>query len=93
MPLYTIIADHDGGLYISQHRARTPASALAKWLQHDNSSNPVHAGPRSTRERLSKELLDADNKLVPLDGCVRVWCTSEIVRGKLLLLNIVETKA
>lgn len=93
MPLYTIIADHDGGLYISQHRARTPALALAKWLQHDNSSNPVHGGRRSTRDRLGKGLLDPDNRLVPLDGCVRVWCTSEIVRGRLLLLNIVETRA
>jgi hypothetical protein len=93
MPLYTIIADHDGGLYISQHRARTPSSALAKWVQHDNSSKPVHRARRSTRERLSQDLLDPDNKLVPLDGCVRVWCTSEIVRGRLLLLNIVETKA
>jgi hypothetical protein len=93
MPLYTIIADHDGGLYTSQHHARTPASALAKWVQHDSSSNPVHGGRRSTRERLSKDLLDLDNKLVPLDGCVRVWCTCEIVRGKLLLLNVVETRA
>ncbi|HEY5914194.1 MAG TPA: hypothetical protein VJA21_26705 [Verrucomicrobiae bacterium] len=93
MPLYTIIAEHDGGTYISQHQARIPGSALAKWLQHDDSSNPVHGRRRSTRERLSKDLLDPDNKLVPLDGCVRVWCTSESVRGKLLLLNIVETKA
>ncbi len=93
MPLYTIIAEHYGGTYVSQHRARTPGSALAKWLQHDDSSNPVHGGRRSIRERLSKDLLDRDNKLVPLDGCVRVWCTSEIVRGRLLLLNIVETKA
>jgi hypothetical protein len=93
MPLYTIIADHDGGLYISQHRARSAALALTRWVLDDNSSKPVHGGRRATRERLRRDLLDPDNRLVPLDGCAHVWCTNEIVRGKLLLLNVVETKA
>ena len=92
MPLYTIIADHAGGLYISQHRARSARLALTKWVQDDNSSKPVHAARRATRQRLRRNLLDPENRLVPLDGCAHVWCTSEIVRGQLLLLNVVETK-
>src|SRR5688572_20347508 len=93
MSLFTIIADHDGGLYIAQHRARSPTAALAKWLQEDDSSKPVHRGRRATKDRLRSDLLDSDNKLVPLDGRVHVWCTTAIVRGTLLLLNVVETKA
>ena len=93
MPLYTIIANHDDGLYISQPRARTAVSALARWVQDDKSSHVIHKGRRSTKERLEKDLLDPKNRLVPLDGCVCVWCASEIVRGKLLLINIVETRA
>ncbi len=68
--------------------------ALAKWVEDDNSSSLVHRRRRSTKERLERDLLDAENnKQTPLDGCVHVWCTGAIVRGKLLLLNIVETKA
>ncbi len=93
MPLYTMIAEHDGGTYISQHRARTVTLALAKWLHDDNSSNLVHRRRRSTRDRLERDLLDPESKPVPVDGCVRAWCTSGVVRGKLLLLHIVETKA
>jgi hypothetical protein len=92
MPLYTIVADHDGGLYVAQHRARSAKSALTKWVQDDDSSKPVHGGRRAARERLRRDLLNPDLRLVPLDGCVRVWCSSELVRGKLLLLNVVETK-
>jgi hypothetical protein len=94
MPLYSMIAEHDGATCISQHRARTVGLALAKWVQDDNSSGPVHRRRRSTKERLERDLLDAENnKLTAVDGCVRVWCTCAIVRGKLLLLDIVETKA
>lgn len=93
MPLYTIIADHDGGTYIAQHRARSATAALAKWLQDDDSGKPIHRGRRATRDRLRSDLLDPDSKLVPLDGRVHVWCTAVIVRNTLLLLNVVETKA
>lgn len=93
MPLYTIIADHDAGVYVAQHRARSATAALAKWLQADDSSKPIHRGRRATRDRLMCDLLGPDSKLVPVDGRVHVWCMSAIVRNTLLLLNVVETKA
>lgn len=34
MPLYTFIADYDGGTYISQVAAENPTAALAAWAQH-----------------------------------------------------------
>jgi hypothetical protein len=93
MPLYTIIADHGGGVYIAQHRARSPAAALAEWIQDDDSSKPIHRGKRVTIDRLRSDLLDPDSKLVPLEGRMHVWCMSANVRNRLLLLNVVETRA
>ena len=91
MPLYTIVADYRGGTYSSQHRARSPRAALSKWLGDDTSSKYVHRGRRATRERLVRGLLDPKGQPMLLDGLVQVWCTTVLVAGTVLLVNIVET--
>ncbi len=91
MPLYTIMAEYVGGTYLAQYRARSPRAAVAKWTQDRDSAAYVVCKRRAALEALQKDLLAPDNHLVPLAGLQRVWCTDALVRGRLLLLHIVET--
>jgi hypothetical protein len=91
MALYTIIADYAGGTYTAQHRATSPRAALTKWVRDSDSAKYVHGRNQAAQEALQRDLTDPDTIPVPLTGLVRVWCASALVRGKLLLLNIVET--
>lgn len=90
MPLFTIIMDYDGGIYISQHRGDSPGNALKTWSKSLNTDTIQNFGPKS-REALLNELLDCNHELVPLNGMLNAWCTSLVVRDKLILLNIVKT--
>jgi hypothetical protein len=91
MPLYTILAEYAGGTYLAQHRARSPRAAVAEWAQDSDCAGYVVRKRRVAQESLQRDLLDPENHLVPVAGLERVWCTDALVRGRLLLLHIVET--
>lgn len=88
MDCYTIIANFDGGTYIAQVHARTPREALVSWANQLDVRAVAGMGPAS-RSRLIEDMIDENP--VPIDGTSSVWCASSLVRGKLMLINLVRT--
>jgi len=86
--LYTIVLDYKGGTYISQVSALSPAAALPKWLSKLKDADLMEWG--ITREELTG--ITKSGNIVPLDGCVSVWCISGSGRRGLVLMNIVATR-
>jgi hypothetical protein len=93
MPLYTFIADYDGGTYISQVTSPDPRTAIFTWAQNFDVEAIPGLGARSKQILLESLREDDEDKMlyVALDGLTSAWCYSIIVRGKLMLINFVET--
>lgn len=87
MALFTVILEFDGGTYISQFQAVSSDDAAVKHA--DYLVGLTGMSTLSTRRRLANGLL-ADRP-VAIEGVRKVWCCSASVRGKLALVNIVET--
>jgi hypothetical protein len=87
--LFTIVMEFDGGTFISQSHGHTPEDALQKWCEDLDSNTIQNFGPKS-KDILVNELLDCNHNLVLLDGMINVWCTSHVIRGKLMLINVIK---
>lgn len=88
MPLYTLIMEYADGTYISQIKAPSPKSACVKWGQRLDESQVKGLGLKgkeSLIERMKEE------SPLALEGMSNVWCHSALVRGKLALINLVQT--
>ncbi len=86
MKLFTFIADYKGGTYISQYTAKTLDEALNSWI------NNVDFFSEKQLKSFKKNIKYGDKDYpTKLDNLNNVWCTSYIVLGTLLLLNIIET--
>lgn len=88
MPLYTFILEFDGGTYISQVQAQDAKSAPEVWGASLKSGDVRGLRDASIR-RLRADL--ASDEPVPLTGLEMVWCMSTLVRGRLALVNFVQT--
>jgi hypothetical protein len=88
MPLFTVIAELGGGTYVAQVRARVVGSALRKWATTLTRA-AIPALTPSTHERLL--LAVKSTAPVPLAECQGVWCFTAVLRGELLLANVVLT--
>lgn len=87
---FTLIADYEGGTYISQQRASTSARAVALWAQHFD----FFVIPRVSVASLPEFRADITSKApVLLDTLRGVWCSSALLGRRLLLLHIVRTAA
>ena len=86
--LFTILFEHNGGTYIAQVRATTPATALAAWARRLPSHGIPGIGDAGAA-KLAQHLQQAPP--VPLNGLINAWCATPIVRGRLALINIVLT--
>jgi len=65
--LYTIVLEYDGGTYCDQVSARNEETAYKEWaLRLRENPTTKHIG--------DKLELDAEDKLVPLDGLKNIWC-------------------
>jgi hypothetical protein len=84
--LYTVVLEYKGGTYIGQASADTPKAVLSDWASKTTNSHLKEWGV--THEELSK--IASDN-LVPIDGCLNVWCASGSTRGGLVLVNVIAT--
>ena len=94
MPLYTIIAEHAGGTYVSQHRADSRDAALRIWLDDPSTDAParyIHKGKKKYQNRLNKLLVNPDSSPRKLDGCVNVWQSLFRVRKQDGSLHIIGT--
>lgn len=85
--LYTVILDYKGGTYIAQLSAASPLAVLPRWLSILKDADLAEWG--SSRAELSK-IIKSEN-VVPLDGCVNVWCISGSGKDGLVLINMVAT--
>jgi len=85
--LYTIILDYKGGTYIAQVRADSPVEALPRWLSRIKDNELADWG--TTRGELTNIM--RSEGVVPLDGCVNVWCISGSGRRGLVLINVIAT--
>jgi hypothetical protein len=76
MPLYTTIAEHDGGTYVSQIQAEDRNAALRYWIEDsnpDSASSYIHNNKRKHKAKLASQLMDPDFGIYSLTGCVNVW--------------------
>ena len=89
MALYTFIFEFDGGTYISQIKARSLKSAVKSWAKKIAKDSPL-----TLPEKTCRVLTDAiaGDPPTPVSGLANVWCLTALVRGKLALLNIVQTQ-
>jgi hypothetical protein len=85
--LYTVVLDYQGGTYIAQVAADSPAAALPRWLTRLKDDDLAQWG--TTRVELSNILRTED--VVPIDGCVNVWCISGSGKNGLVLINLIAT--
>lgn len=86
--LYTILAEYQGGTYISQIRAETPVSAVQRWSETKPSGRADV--PASARLGIGKQLSTGDAP-IPVSGQKNVWCISSTHRNQLILINVVLT--
>jgi hypothetical protein len=87
MGLFTVILEFDGGTYISQFQASSPADAAVKHADYLVGLKGMST--LSNRRRLADSL--SLERPVAIEGVRKVWCCSTSVRGKLALVNIVAT--
>ena len=85
---FTIIADYDGGTYISQWEASNPQAALIKWSQSFDFS--VMPGVSNSRLTKFREWI-AQESATPITGTKGVWCASASYAKKHMLINVVRT--
>jgi len=85
--IYTIVLDYKGGTYIAQVTAHSPVAALPKWASKIKGEALSEWG--ITRDELAK-IIKSDH-VIPVDGCVNVWCTSGSTHGGLALVNVIAT--
>lgn len=90
MSLFTVIADYEGGTYISQHRASSPSKAILRWVDRESFLFVDLRLTPKQKENLKKEL-EGDSPVRLMDT-VSAWCKSATLKRKLLLLNIIKTK-
>ncbi len=89
MALYTFMLEYAGGTYISQLKAASPKSACVKWAQKLDG-----AQVKGVRVKDKESLIEQMKEEIPfaLDGMSNAWCNSALIRGKLALINLVQTE-
>lgn len=80
--------DFDDGTYISQISAKDLKSACLKWANDLNESEIFNFG-KSRKKILIDEI--SREELVAIKDIKNVWCSTIDLRGKLALINIVQT--
>jgi hypothetical protein len=78
-----------GGTYVSQVTAPSPKSACVKSAQNVDASQVKGLGLKG-KESLIAQI--KDDAPIAMDGIRHAWCQSALVRGKLALINLVQTE-
>jgi hypothetical protein len=87
MPLYTFILEYRDFTCVQQASGASIAEALNRWAELFSLGDP--AGLPGNRIEIAASLVKDSPTLV--SGARNVWCVTQQVRGKLALMNIVET--
>jgi hypothetical protein len=78
-----------GGTYVSQVTAPSPKSACVKSAQNLALSQVKGLGVKG-KESLIQQM--KEDSPIAVDGIVNAWCQSALIRGKLALINLVQTE-
>ena len=88
MNLYTFILEYKGGTYISQCKAKDVLRAIKKYskliVNHELLPGSFF------RDAIDEEVKNYSP--TPVSGLVGVWVVSPIVKKKLAIINIIESK-
>ena len=92
--LFTLLAEYDGGTFVSQVCAPDVCTALSIWIDEVAPSIATLNFDRRILERLRREVDRKDAGPIVVTGLDNVWCgLSATIRGKLLLVNVVKTQS
>jgi hypothetical protein len=90
MPLYTVISDYEGGTYISQVTAETVGLVPNLWAIQLPPRCILGVGVKSLEKLASRWTQEGDGPVL-VRGVRNVWCIGGLLRGKHVLLDIIET--
>ena len=91
--LFTLLADYDGGTFISQCEADSPKQALVWWSKEEFGRLNELRPDKKMIERVRRNFSGQNAMPSALAGLQSAWCAGTMsIRGRVLLLNIVETK-
>lgn len=89
LPLYTIVADYEGGTYVSQHWAEDAKSAVSRWAVKGSFLIDYL---KLTAKQLQRLREDFEREIpTVMKETISVWCTGAILKRKYLSLTIVQT--
>jgi hypothetical protein len=89
LPLYTIIADYEGGTYVSQHRAEDAKAAVLQWAVKGSFLIDYL---KLTTKQLQRLREDFEREIpTAMKETFAVWCTGVRLIRKYLSLTIVQT--
>ena len=83
--------EYEGGLYFSQVRAASVKAACMAWARKLDVSQVKGLGAKS-KLLLIEEMKEESNHMVSIKGVINVWCTSALVRNKLVLVDFIQTE-
>lgn len=90
--LYTVLMLYQGGSYIAQVWANSPDHALREWAAQFEVEVVPGLGPVS-KQRIIEEVADEFRRPVAILETDGVYYTSMLVRGDLMMINLIRTKA
>ena len=93
MLLFTVSASYDGGTYISQVRAVSVSQAVMFWAEQLEAKSILGLGPKSKAKLVEDLQLEREEGHGPvlLNGLVNAWCETALIRGKLMIMDIIQT--
>ena len=91
MALFTCIMNYEGGTYFSQVRAAYVKAACVRWSRELDVSQIKGLGAKG-KLLLIEEMKEESKHIVSIDGVINVWCTTALVRDKLVIVDFVLTE-
>ena len=93
MPLYTFIADYEGGTYVSQVTAPDASSAVLSWAENLDVKAIPNLGVKARTKMVETLRQDEEDGVghTRLEGLSNVWFFCIGVRRKMMYVNFVQT--
>jgi len=90
MALWTVIADHRGGTYISQVRASSASQAIIAWSKSLPNLRASFLGAK-TKLRVAAAARDKQEKPVPIETTRNVWYWNPLSLRPAMVVHLIKT--
>ena len=87
--LFTLIIDYKGGTYVTQANASDVAAAPAECIKKWNLEGIEEIIHEKDKTEIVEQL--KEEEFVLINGMNNVWCGTALLRGELMIMNLVET--